>query len=956
MATYPATSLNLGNTSPSNRNDTYTGEDLYIFDREQTSYLALFDEAKAYVLGKDTSDNFKDFYAGSIGSTLIELAAGFSEFNSYSSIVARRESYLSEARLIDSSIGIAQTLGYSTFRGNNVKLSLTITPTTTVTVNKFDIIGTVGNYDIISLDDYDLQYGTEITITVVLGVLKVTSVTVTDARTYDFRFVSDKISNDIMLKLDGTIVPTSNVLYDLINDKFVVLSNPLGGIDVRYLNRYQPNKWNQYTKYTFLDYVLPTYDWRPTFHYYVGQHVCKVSPTDALPIMYECIAEGTSNSKEPVWNEVVDTTTSDGLSLKWKCIGRLTKQLYFKDITGGVNISGAIEPVWPISVNEKINDGNLQWICSATYEYSQYYYNTGSTLQLTYVELDDLTYSADSLALDVGTINSYSVENTFQDIESLKEIKKNAPLYNETRYVIRGREDYRKIFQMLMTNCVDTNGFDPIPAVVELTYIKDHTNKVWMPDTYYENGSEVIPTSGNGYIYKATTSGYGGLRKKGKSGTTTPTWVPSDITLTQGTDGEYAPVPKVVDNQLVWVAKYKGNEAITQTWVANTEYYVGDIIITSNPYIYFEVQKCNTEPCWPTTIGQSVTDNAVIWTCVESIYFDGYESEYWKQDHEFTLGTFVTPVVDNGYFYKCIKAGKSGSTEPAWTCAICDSIYDNEVEWECYDKVDAVKYVKNNTLDALTKYRQYGVSPCVIDDPVIVMQSIYIDITTNIVVNATTINSDIFTILNYYQRVLNTYVDAQTFEHAIEDLSYVVVARVTFTGDTKTKTWAAGTLYRIKDVVQPPTANGYVYVANRIETGGYGYSQWTDRSYSGYDEPEWDEANVQVGDTFVDKKLTWEIRPLYELGTVIPEYWQPDTVYPVGYCVLPTTITNCTVYAKCIKVDYSEPKWPTKVGSSVLDGRIYWTCVDPKKTAVMLGWNEYYMFNYTFDYEKYTKK
>jgi uncharacterized protein (TIGR02646 family) len=170
-----------GVIEPANRNDTYTGEDLYIFDREQTSYLALFDEAKAYVLNKDTSDSFKDFYAGSIGSTLIELAAGFSEFNSYSSIVARRESYLSEARLMDSSIGIAQTLGYSTFRGNNVKLSLTIIPTTTVTINKFDIIGTVGTYDIIALDDYDLQYGTDITITVVLGVLKVSAFTITDA-------------------------------------------------------------------------------------------------------------------------------------------------------------------------------------------------------------------------------------------------------------------------------------------------------------------------------------------------------------------------------------------------------------------------------------------------------------------------------------------------------------------------------------------------------------------------------------------------------------------------------------------------------------------------------------------------------------------------------------------------------------------------------------------------------
>ena len=955
MATYPATSLNLGNTSPSNRNDTYTGEDLYIFDREQTSYLALFDEAKAYVLNKDTSDSFKDFYAGSIGSTLIELAAGFSEFNSYSSIVARRESYLSEARLMDSSIGIAQTLGYSTFRGNNVKLSLTIIPTTTVTINKFDIIGTVGTYDIIALDDYDLQYGTDITITVVLGVLKVTSVTITDARTYDFRFVSDKISNDIQLKLDGTIVPTSNVLYDLINDKFVVLSNPLGGIDVRYLNRYQPNKWGQYTKYTFLDYVLPTYDWRPVHHYYVGQHVCKVSPTDALPIMYECVAEGTSNSKEPVWNEVIDTFTSDGLLLKWKCIGRLPKQLYFKDITGGVNISGAVEPIWPITVNEKIGDGNLQWICSASYEYSQYYYNTGSNLELTYVELEDLTYSADNLSLDIGTITSYSVETTFQDIETLKEIKKNAPLYNETRYVIRGREDYRKIFQMLMNNCVDTNGFDPIPAVVQLTYVKDHTTKVWMPNVYYESGTEVLSSNNNGRVYRATTSGYSVSLKKGLSGETTPEWIKLGNEISS--EEEYEKIPIVIDYQLIWKAFPKSMmKSSTATWSKNTEFNAGTQIDIGNPYVYFEVIQCNTQPIWPKTIGQSVTDNTIIWTCVDTIYLDGYDSEYWKQDHEFKLGTFVTPVVDNGYFYKCVKSGKSASVEPEWTYVICNKITDGEVEWECYDKVDAVKYVKNNALTELTKYRQYGVSHAVIDDPKLIMQGIDIQVTTNIVINATTLNNDIFTILNKYQRTLNTYLDSQMIEHELEDLDYVMVARVQFTRENKTLVWSPGTLYRVKDVVRPESTSRYVYVASRIETGGYGYSQWQDRSYSGYEEPEWNLDQVQLYDTFEDKKLTWEIRPIYELGTLIPEYWQPDTVYPLNACVLPTNISYPKIYAKCIKIDYETPKWPTKVGQSILDGRIYWTCVDPQKTAVMLGWNEYYMFNYTYSYEKYTRK
>lgn len=1133
MATYPNTQLNLGQSSPDDRNDLYSGEGLYIFDREQTSFLALFDMARNFVLQKDDASNFRDFFAGSVGSTLIELAAGYSEFNSYASIVARRESYLPEARLLDSAIGIAQTLGYSTFRGQNPKVILTFIPTQDIVINKFDIVGSVGSYDVVSLEDKAIKYGEETDLLVVLGTLRIAAVSISDAKTYDFRFAQDKISEDIQLRLDGQIVPISNILYDLLTDHFVVLSNPVGGIDVRYLNKSQPEKWREFNRYTFLDYVLPTYDWRPNHVYYTGDVVSQVGTLDALPVLYVCTREGVSSAREPIWSEIIDEFTSDN-NIRWKCIGRIDKQYFFRNVTPGISISGAYEPkwlsatqnesgnwklnllgtkvfdndetynsyewrqnctysigdiiskkraldgayilysciraglsnnkeqAWNETVNSEIIDGevrwkclgsidvvsnydwvsnrlyskgdvvanvgsnsslpfvyvciqegrsgsiepdwietvdrkiidnvaiwkcvgridkfdfsgiqHLTWICTDTYEDSKYFYNTGSTLALLYIELENIAYEKNGIGLDIGTVTNVSVENEFKDIENLKEIKRNAPLYNETRYVIRGREDYRKIFQILLTNCVDTNGFDPIPAIVELTYVKDHTNHMWMPDTYYESGDEIMSTDGNGLIYRAGTSGYGSTSRKGFSGDTEPKWL-QDVHIeipdnTIENEGEIIPyIPPVQDNTLTWYPRYLGTKKRPEfPWEPNKEYGLhAEIPVThmpqsnpNRPAIYFTLEEIKVEPIWPTVIGQSVQDNNITWTCIDNIYLDGYDYEYWKQEYTFQEGTFVVPVVETGYFYKCVKTGKSGVKEPNWPTVICDRIIDggdDACEWECYDRTDAPKYVKNICAEQLAKYRQYGVSPAIITDPRLVVIDVQFHLVNRTNIDRVTMQHDLFKVIDKYQRRLNTWIDTKTLEETIEeDLDYIKIARATITGNNKTQEYQEGHLYRVKDVIRVPDSP-YLYVAHRIETGGYGYTQWRDRSYSQIQEPDWnDPVKTQVGMTFKDGKLIWIIKDRSDLTYNLNTFWEPDTVYPIGAAVLPTLNVCSSYYCEVIEVEYQEINWPTKVGTSILDGRVYWTCIDPEKTAVPLGWDEYYMINYSFTYERFYKK
>lgn len=61
---------------------------------------------------------------------------------------------------------------------------------------------------------------------------------------------------------------------------------------------------------------------------------------------------------------------------------------------------------------------------------------------------------------------------------------------------------------------------------------------------------------------------------------------------------------------------------ILDQWVAATAYALGDLVepVTPNTYKY-EVTTAGTshaatEPTWPTTIGSTVADGTVIWTCV----------------------------------------------------------------------------------------------------------------------------------------------------------------------------------------------------------------------------------------------------------------------------------------------------------------------------------------------------
>jgi len=156
---------------------------------------------------------------------------------------------------------------------------------------------------------------------------------------------------------------------------------------------------------------------------------------------------------------------------------------------------------------------------------------------------------------------------------------------------------------------------------------------VWQASTAYSAGDMVRPTTDNDFVYYALNDG--------TSGSSEPSWP-----TTQGAT--------VTDNDITWVAmkhratftvldqalNYIVNSADQMTicsknptnfyqavdpdaWAASTAYNVGDVVrpTSRNGFVYVCTAagtSGSSEPSWPTTAGQTVTDNDITWECYEN--------------------------------------------------------------------------------------------------------------------------------------------------------------------------------------------------------------------------------------------------------------------------------------------------------------------------------------------------
>ena len=210
---------------------------------QSLSITSVFNSIVNFFRSQENNSKWRDLTTGSEGSFLIRLLSNVFSAISYRIVAQSRENYLTTAALTSSNTGIAVNLGYSVFRGSNLKRRVTLRPNASITFPKLSVVGTYNSeYDIIALpeddgSDLELVKDTPKEFKVVVGKVKeATFTTGTDAIKV-FSLFTTGISEDFVLYLENREVPTTKVIKEMIHDKYLVRTNPFSSVDIAYLNR-----------------------------------------------------------------------------------------------------------------------------------------------------------------------------------------------------------------------------------------------------------------------------------------------------------------------------------------------------------------------------------------------------------------------------------------------------------------------------------------------------------------------------------------------------------------------------------------------------------------------------------------------------------------------------------------------------------------------------------------------
>ena len=201
------------------------------------SITSAFSSILNFFKSQENNSRWKDLTNGAEGIFLIRMLANIITNISYRLITARRENYLSTANLLSSVLGMSVNYGYSANRGRNQRRIVQLTPDSDYTLPKFTILGSYdGTHDIILLEETSMKEGVPINLKTTIGSLKEISFQAGTNRLKVFQQFVDNISEDYMLFVDGKEVPTSNMMQDLIHDKYLVRTNTASSVDIIYYN------------------------------------------------------------------------------------------------------------------------------------------------------------------------------------------------------------------------------------------------------------------------------------------------------------------------------------------------------------------------------------------------------------------------------------------------------------------------------------------------------------------------------------------------------------------------------------------------------------------------------------------------------------------------------------------------------------------------------------------------
>ena len=211
---------------------------------QSLSLTSVFNSIINFFKSQENTGSWKNLTTGSEATFLIRLLANVISTISYRIIAQSRENFLSTAALPSSNIGISVNLGYSAFRGSNFKRKVRLLPTGSYTIPKLGVLGAYNDqYDIIALEEVSLVEGEPIDVNVVVGKIKEESFTAGTSAIKCFSLFTTGISEDYVLYVGSTEVPTTKVIKNMTEDKYLVRTNPYSSVDIMYLNTYEGAKY-----------------------------------------------------------------------------------------------------------------------------------------------------------------------------------------------------------------------------------------------------------------------------------------------------------------------------------------------------------------------------------------------------------------------------------------------------------------------------------------------------------------------------------------------------------------------------------------------------------------------------------------------------------------------------------------------------------------------------------------
>lgn len=958
------------------------------------SFNSIKNALESYINDKSTSevlDTWSDFYTAGAGQTVLELDAAIGAFYAFHFILGRREAYLPLAQNYQSILGGAESLGFNASRGRNVHIGVTINANTSRVLSKWDVIGSYAEYDLILWEDTIINQDQDVTLHCVIGNSNAQSIAIDTKDIKQFVFTAEDTTDDVRLILTDKEVPFATELKDAMNDKYIMLSNPYGSVDVFYLNK------GQYT-----------YSTKDTLYLqYIERNSIKFSQItkDSLTVDYGEVSsfEMISNREDKQSKQSIKTaapiyheTNNVVRARRDYCKYLLTQ--------GGLNL---------LDTNDfDINPG----LMALTYLKEKD--ETGNNL-LTDDQKEQFIEALMKVCPD-GVAKAF-IEDPIPVIRTLS-----ITLWKDTDQVIPADvNDYiEEILDNYRNVLAPTLDLEAIEKALEANIPGVKIARVDIGATDYALNTKYK-------LYDVINV------KKVNIGGELQDWKMINSKV-QTTSGSYAPDwgsassfgDKVYDNNLIWEKSNKYLNAIAGRWKAN-----GEFNLYNDVAVGYDIYPNCTSYTYPEWGPMVVTDGNVTFTTVKT--YD-YNLDYWMEDTPYTEGEYVLFNANDltGKRYAVYKVketlNKSGSVEPMWSdCTEIDgTISDNALTWTLkfkgfkaaneYLVGDKIAYIKNNkiyvyscvnTCNADTVYsntKKKASEQLPFDESQEIKEWIEVD-TNETITEQTGVDSDnnpiytttvitewqegqtIWYLDNIYENIItwapNTELALLKYVQGGDDIFYSTSNSNSRTGedwfstleewpetytdnnivwelDTITvgenkynatgTTWFAGTEYAVDDIAfVDGNNNTYAYmvtytnpnvvVANNIVYTVSGYCGVTSPTE---DSLQWsyedDEGNTVYYNNVVDNNILWT-----KTENKSDLEWAPNTTMSVGNIIKIDDGDAYYMFSTVMGTSGSiTPDWTGIKNNVVVDNDIVWEKLG-ETTRINLGWNEYLELDYT---------